>query len=107
MVTTIVGNRLLGPLLAHGGVASVATVSELVPEAAGGDEGHLVLVLAHVDLALGVRLVQRTYLPVDAAHDVRIGEGLLQGMKVERQRCWVADTRHADMNLRRGGWPVV
>ena len=105
MVTTIVGYRLLGPLLAHGGVTSVAAVSELVPEAAGGDEGHH-LVLAHVDLALGVRLVQRTYLPVDAAHDVRISEGLLQGMKVEQQRCWVADTRHADMNLR-GGWAVV
>ena len=99
MVTTIVGYRLLGPLLAHGGVTSVAAVSELVPEAAGGDEGHH-LVLAHVDLALGVRLVQRTYLPVDAAHDVRISEGLLQGMKVEQQRCWVADTR-------KGGWPVV
>ena len=106
MVTTIVGYRLLGPLLAHGGVTSVAAVSELVPEAAGGDEGHH-LVLAHVDLALGVRLVQGAYLPVDAAHDVRISEGLLQGMKVERQRCWVADTRHADMNLRRGGWPMV
>ena len=81
MVTTIVGYRLLGPLLAHGGVTSVAAVSELVPEAAGGDEGHH-LVLAHVDLALGVRLVQRAYLPVDAAHDVRIGEGVFQGMKI-------------------------
>ena len=81
MVTTIVGNRLLGPLLAHGGVTSVAAVSELVPEAAGGDEGHH-LVLAHVDLALGVRLVQGAYLPVDAAHDVRIGEGVFQGMKI-------------------------
>ena len=66
--------HVLGPVLAPVRVASVAAVSDLVSEAAGGGERHH-LVLGHVHPAVRVRLMESSQLPVEICHDIGIVEG--------------------------------
>ena len=73
-VATVVGN-VLGPVLAHGGVAAVAAVSELVPEAACGRVGHGP-VAVEGNPAVRVCFVKSTQLFVGVLHDVGITKSL-------------------------------
>ena len=73
-VATVVGN-VLGPVLAHGGVAAVAAVSELVPEAARGRVGHGP-VAVEGNPAVRVCFVKSTQLFVGVLHDVGITKSL-------------------------------
>ena len=66
--------HVLGPVLAPVRVASVAAVSDLVSEAAGGGERHH-LVLGHVHPAVRVRLMESSQLSVEICHDIGIVEG--------------------------------
>ena len=80
-IAAVVGHLVRDPVHAHGGVAAVAAVSHLVPEAARGREGHL-LVGVHGDPALRVRLVQSTQLFVGVRHYIGIAERFFQGVQV-------------------------
>ena len=73
-VAAVVG-YVLGPVLAHLGVAAVAAVSELVAEAARGRVGHGP-VAVEGNPALGVRLVKSTQLFVGVWHDIGIAKSL-------------------------------
>ena len=71
-VAAVVGH-VLGPVLAHGGVAAVAAVSELVAEAARGRVRHDPVVVEG-NPALGVRLVKSAQLFVRVGHDIGIAK---------------------------------
>ena len=69
--------HVLGPVLALLRAASVAAMSELVSEAAGGHEGHN-LVLAHSDPAVRIRLMKSSQLFVHIWHDICIKESFFE-----------------------------
>ena len=71
-VPAVVGH-VLGPVLAHGGVAAVAAVSGHVAEAARGRVGHDPVVVEG-NPALGVRLVKSAQLFVGVGHDIGIAK---------------------------------
>ena len=73
--------HVLGPVLALLWAASVAAMSDLVSEAAGGGERHY-LVLGHVYPAVGIRFMESSQLPVEICHDIGIVEGFLQRVEV-------------------------
>ena len=76
----------LSTILATGWVTSVAAVSHLVPEAARGCEGHL-LVLVQSYPALRVRLVESSKLFVGVRHYIGIAERFFQGVQVATPDC--------------------
>ena len=76
-VPAVVRHLVPGPVHAHGGAAAVAAVSHLVPEAARGSEGHL-LVLVQSYPALRVRLMQSSKLFVGIRHYICIAESFFQ-----------------------------
>ena len=86
-IAAVVGHLVRGPVLADGGVAAVAAVSHLVPEAARGREGHLLLVVVHGDPALRVRLVESLKLFVGVRHYICIAERFFQGVQVATPDC--------------------
>ena len=92
-VAAVVGN-VLGPVLAHGGVAAVAAVSELVPEAARGRVGHGPVAVER-NPALGVRLVKSTQLFVGICHDINIAKGFFQVVKISPPDCVI--TNHGQL----------
>ena len=85
-VPAVVRHLVPGPVHAHGGAAAVAAVSHLVPEAARGREGHL-LVGVHGDPALRVRLVKSSQLFVGVRHYIGIAERFFQGVQVATPDC--------------------
>ena len=66
-----------GHVLALFWAASVAAMSELVSEAAGGHEGHN-LVLAHSDPAVRIRLMKSSQLFIHIWHNVCIKESFFK-----------------------------
>ena len=69
--------HVLGPVLALLWAASVAAMSELVSEAAGGHEGHN-LVLAHSDPAVRIRLMESSQLFIHIWHNICIKESFFE-----------------------------
>ena len=86
-VPAVVRHLVPGPIHAHGGAAAVAAVSHLVPEAARGREGHLLLVVVHGDPALRVRLVESSQLFVGVRHYICIAERFFQGVQITTPDC--------------------
>ena len=69
--------HVLGPVLAPVRVASVTAVSDFVSEAAGGCEGHH-LVVRHANSAVGVRFMKSSQLFIKIRHDIGIVEGFFK-----------------------------
>ena len=79
LVTAVVGHLVRGPVLAHRGVAAVAAVSHLVPEAGGGCEGHDP-VFIHCNTAIGVCFMESSQLFVRVWHYIGIAKCFFQGV---------------------------
>ena len=77
-VAAVVGH-VLGPVLAHRGVAAVAAVSHLIPEAGGGREGHDP-VFIHCYTAIGVCFMESSQLFVRVWHYIGIAKCFFQGV---------------------------
>ena len=88
-VAAVVGH-VLGPVLAHSGVAAVAAVSELVAEAARGRVGHGP-VAVEGNPALGVRLVKSTQLFVWVWHDIGITKSFFQRVQISTPDCGISE----------------
>ena len=84
-VSTVVGH-VLGPVLAHRGVAAVAAVSGHVAEAARGRVRHDPVVVEG-NPALGVRLVKSVQLFVGVWHDIGITKSFFQGVQISTPDC--------------------
>ena len=98
-VATVVGN-VLGPVLAHGGVAAVAAVSELVAEAARGRVGHDPVVVEG-NPALRVRLVKSAQLFVGIWHDIGITKSFFQRVQISTPDCGISEgSEHRHIDLR-------
>ena len=70
-VPAVVGHLVRGLVHAHGGVAAVAAVSQLVPQAARGHERHLPI-LVHGNSSVRVHFMKSAQLFVCVHHDIRI-----------------------------------
>ena len=88
-VAAVVGH-VLGPVLAHRGVAAVAAVSELVAEAARGRVGHD-LVAVEGNPAVRVRLVKSTQLFVWVRHDIGITKSFFQRVQISTPDCGISE----------------
>ena len=78
-IAAVVGHLVRGPVLAHRGVAAVAAVSHLVPEAGGGCEGHDP-VFIHCNTAIGVCFMESSQLFVRVWHYIGIAKCFFQGV---------------------------
>ena len=84
-VAAVVGD-VLGPVLAHRGVAAVAAVSGHVAEAARGRVGHDPVVVEG-NPALRVRLVKSAQLFVGIWHDIGITKSFFQRVQISTPDC--------------------
>ena len=88
-VAAVVGH-VLGPVLAHRGVAAVAAVSGHVAEAARGRVRHDPVVVEG-NPALRVRLVKSAQLFIGIWHDIGITKSFFQRVQISTPDCGISE----------------